>query len=125
MLLAAFILDLFVSDINHLDTQLLEGYLESLGQDIVQQMLDLYIQQSGVYLSDINSAIDQESQSKWQEHCHKMKGATASVGLLVLHSMLVKLEKSEADWSDKVVQIDDLSKVNHVAITAFNNWLNS
>ncbi len=116
---------MFVSDINHLDTQLLDGYRESLGREIVQQMLDLYIQQSEIYLGDINKAIVQESQSNWQEYCHKMKGATASVGLIVLHAELVSLEKSEIDWSEKIKHLEALSKLNQIAIAAFKNWLNT
>ena len=92
---------LFVNNINQLDVQLLADYIDNLGKDIVQQMLDLYIQQSDVYLQDIEQAITDESQTLWQDYCHKMKGATGSVGLVGVHALLVSCEKSTESWAKK------------------------
>jgi HPt (histidine-containing phosphotransfer) domain-containing protein len=114
-----------VNNINQLDTDLLAGYVENLGKDIVQQMLDLYIQQSVVYLRDIKEAITECSQSLWQDHCHKMKGATGSVGLTSVHAKLVAIEKSADDWGLKEDYANDLAELNNEAITRFTEWLST
>ena len=114
-----------MNHIEQLDVNLLDGYLDSLGKDIVQQMLDLYIQQSITYLDDITDSLKQESQGLWQEHCHKMKGATGSVGLIAVHSMLVKIEKLSDLWPEKSIHLAELIKINKKAIDAFNIWLAS
>lgn len=112
-----------MNNINQLDTDLLSGYVENLGKDIVQQMLDLYIQQSVVYLKDINEAITVDSQPLWQEYCHKMKGATGSVGLTSVHANLVAIEKSTDNRDVKKGYYDQLASLNNEAIDSFTTWL--
>lgn len=114
---------LFVRNMNQLDTELLEGYLDNLGANVVQQMLDLYVQQSQIYIDDINSSVAQESQQLWQEYCHKMKGATGSVGLLTLHTKLVACEKSVVNWQEKAVLVTEIKELNQQSIDNFNQWL--
>ena len=41
---------------HYLDIELLQGYLDSLGKPIVEQMFALYCQQVEIYLNDIESA---------------------------------------------------------------------
>ena len=108
-----------------LDEELLSGYLESLGENIVKQMIELYTQQSEIYLSDINEAVKGQSQELWQEHCHKMKGAAGSVGLTKLHGHLVNVEKSEEASEKKLIMLAELYQQNNLAISAFNQWLNA
>ncbi len=112
-----------MNKIEQLDVSLLDGYLDSLGQDIVQQMLDLYIQQSVTYIVDIADSAEQESQELWQERCHKMKGAAGSVGLLLVHAKLVEIEKSVEPWPEKVTALADLVSINEQAIAMFKAWL--
>jgi HPt (histidine-containing phosphotransfer) domain-containing protein len=114
-----------VNNIEPLDVNLLEGYLESLGLDIVEQMLALYIQQSITYLDDISDSLEQKSQALWEERCHKMKGATGSVGLLAAHAKLVAIEKISGQWAEKSTYMSELIEVNRNAIEAFNTWLAS
>jgi HPt (histidine-containing phosphotransfer) domain-containing protein len=114
-----------VNSIQPLDKSLLSGYLDALGKDVIQQMLDLYIQQSVTYIDDITRALKQESQSLWEDYCHKMKGATGSVGLLQVHAKLVAIEKSTACLEDKHVLLTDLIEVNERAIIAFKSWVES
>jgi HPt (histidine-containing phosphotransfer) domain-containing protein len=114
-----------VNNIEPLDVNLLEGYLDSLGQDILQQMLDLYIQQSKTYIEEITDSIEKESQDLWQARCHKMKGATGSVGLLAAHAKLVAVEKISGQWPEKSIHISELINLNKQAITAFKTWLAS
>lgn len=112
-----------MSNIEQLDVNLLEGYLDSLGKDIVQQMLDLYIQQSITYIDDIADSLKQESQELWQERCHKMKGATGSVGLINVHAKLVSIEKLSGSWPEKSTHFVDLIAANKQAVEVFKTWL--
>lgn len=106
-----------------LDHVLLEGYVESLGTDIVGQMITLYQQQSKIYLKDIVAAISGGSQEQWQECCHKMKGAAASVGLILVYKLLVSIEKSEDSLVQKQDFVTELTAVNENGVSAFTAWL--
>lgn len=107
----------------HLDLDLLQGYIDNLGKSVVEQMLELYITQSAIYLEDIASNTGSEKQKLWQECCHKMKGAAGSVGLLLVHKKLVDIEKSSMPEEDKKIQLLELSRLNGEANTEFNEWL--
>lgn len=106
-----------------IDSELLQGYVDNLGVEVVQQMLDLYRQQSAVYIEEIGEALSNESQEEWQERCHKMKGAAGSVGLLSVHSKLVAIEKSTDSWSSKQIFLQELSDENQSSIDIFEQWL--
>lgn len=108
-----------------IDKSLIEGYLDNLGGTVVAQMIALYKKQSGVYLTEIEVAIDEHSQSNWQERCHKMKGAAASVGLLSVYQYLVSIEKSTDTWSQKSEHYTRLISLNNAALTEFEQWLES
>jgi len=110
---------------SYLDLELLESYLDSLGKHIVEQMFTLYCQQAEIYLHDIKHALFNESNSAWQEHCHKMKGATASVGMYQLHRQLKLLEKTDAPKEQKAALLKELTLSNEQAIIAFKSWLES
>ena len=106
-----------------LDTELLQGYLDSLGKNIVEQMFALYCQQADIYLKDIEHSQQHNSSAGWQEHCHKMKGATASVGMSFLHSKLKVLENTNAQQDKKAIMLAQLKQDNKLAIAAFQHWL--
>lgn len=108
-----------------LDSELLVGYIDNLGTEVVRQMLALYIEQSRVYLDNIANAIAKEEQADWQESCHKMKGAAGSVGLITVHKQLVNIEKSTESWSCKTEELARLTNENQSSIDAFETWLNS
>ena len=100
------------------DIELLKGYLENLGQDTLQQMISLYVNQSEIYLQDISQALK-------NEHCHKMKGAAGSAGLTSVHAKLVLMEKSTQTQAIKTVLLEELQQENNAAVAAFNEWLAS
>ena len=112
-----------MSDEKLLDLGLLAGYLENLGNQVVGQMLDLYVSQSQVYLEEIRAALEEGSQKLWQERCHKMKGAAGSVGFVQVHAKLVEIEKSTEPYEQKKQFIKALTDKNEAAIMAFKAWL--
>lgn len=123
LLLFYFYKGIFVIKTQQLNIDLLDSYLETLGTDILLEMLELYIQQSATYLDNIDSARQQQSQQLWQDHCHKMKGATASVGLLGVHTKLVSIEKLNGMWLEKIDHVKELIGLNNQGISAFKIWL--
>lgn len=106
-----------------LDLDLLEDYLNRLGKNIVEQMLALYRQQVETYLDAIQTAQQSDSKPDWQAHCHKMKGAAASIGMVQLHQHLKLIEKSEASKEEKVALLVELKTLNEQALLAFSHWL--
>lgn len=108
---------------NQIDVELLTGYLDNLGRGVVKQMLDLYTQQSEVYLSEIHLALTNQDDETWQDKCHKMKGAAGSVGLTLVHSLLVKIEKADSTWSQRQADVEKLQQLNKDALDSFNVWL--
>jgi len=107
----------------HLDLDLLQGYIDNLGKAVVEQMLQLYISQSAIYIDDIRSNVSDDKQKLWQESCHKMKGAAGSVGLLLVHKKLVSIEKMVESENLKKQHITELDELNTQANTEFNDWL--
>jgi HPt (histidine-containing phosphotransfer) domain-containing protein len=102
---------------------LIDGYLEALDISVIQQMLDLYIGQSKVYLLAIKDAGANGDQKAWQSHCHKMKGSAASAGLIQVHQKLIELERSCEDRETKTKQVQTLTELNQEAIAVFQQWL--
>jgi len=113
------------NELSSLDNELLNGYMQSLGQDIVKKMFALYSQQSLIYLADIESALLCDNDELWRENCHKMKGAAGSAGLKSLHARLVVMEKSVDGITKKTQQLAELNNHNNQAIADFNTWLKS
>ena len=114
-----------MNELPELDSELLNGYVETLGVNVVEQMFSLYCQQSAIYLNDIESALTSSNVQNWRDNCHKMKGAVGSVGLKALHSRLVSMEKTTEDATKKAQLLAELIEHNQQAITDFNDWLKS
>jgi HPt (histidine-containing phosphotransfer) domain-containing protein len=112
-----------MSATHHLDLTLIDGYLEALDVSFIQQMLDLYIDQSKEYLLAIKDAGNNGDNKAWQSHCHKMKGSAASAGLSQVHQKLIELEKSCEDSETKIKQVKALTELNQEAIAEFQQWL--
>lgn len=110
-------------DVKQLDEELLSGYLEQLDKSIIAKMLDLYMQQSKIYLEEISDAVEVDSQEQWQDRCHKMKGAAGSIGLKQLHAKLVMAEKFSEAQNQKRQLLTDILALNDTAIAAFKSWL--
>jgi len=109
--------------LTQLDNDLLDGYMQSLGIDVVKKMFALYNQQVIIYLKDIENSMLNDNVELWQEHCHKMKGAAGSVGFKSLHARLVLMEKTTVGITEKTQQFSELKDHNKHALNAFNDWL--
>lgn len=107
----------------HLDLTLINGYLEALDISVIKQMLDLYVEQSALYIIEIQHAANSGDSKAWQEHCHKMKGSAASAGLKLVHQKLIGLEKTGENSDYKIVQTKALLTLNLEGINEFRQWL--
>lgn len=112
-----------MSEKNCFDHTLMAGYLDNVGSMVVEKMLALYIQQSAIYIDEIQQALNGQSQEMWQDRCHKMKGAASSVGLSSVHAYLVSIEKSLDSWAEKEKYLEELTAINVEGIDYFKAWL--
>jgi len=108
---------------DQLDINLLDNYLTNIGKEVLEKMLALYCQQAEIYLADIEKALNAQDQEQWQEHCHKMKGASGSAGLLQVHALLVTIEKSTDEQDLKRQKLQELQNLNKKAIAMYEQWL--
>ena len=108
-----------------LNIGLIDDYKQSLGVEIIRQMLDLYIAQSAIYLEEIRSAASSSDHLLWHDKCHKMKGAASSIGFIVLRELLLSIEHSDAGEQVKLDYCAQLNQLNIEAITAFEAWITS
>jgi HPt (histidine-containing phosphotransfer) domain-containing protein len=107
-----------------LDHNLLNDYKVNLGVDILQEMLQLYINQSTIYLADLTEIKALSDNHLWHERCHKMKSAASSSGLVSVRHCLIEMEKLiDATVSERKQAIKELDTVNQQAITEFQQWL--
>lgn len=108
-----------------LDTELLNGYFESLGKEMLAQMFTLYREKSPLYMQTIADAIESGSQNNWHESCHKMKGAASSAGLCYIQQHLKIMESEKGSSSKKQLQLAELYKINSQSMCAFEAWLDA
>ncbi|NQY34258.1 MAG: hypothetical protein HRT37_04665 [Alteromonadaceae bacterium] len=109
--------------VESLNIDLLNSYLTSLDVGVIGKMLELYMEQSGIYLEEIKESNADDSQLLWQESCHKMKSATGSIGLKRLHAKLAEIEMSAVSQKEKAVSISELEKLNEKGVQDFQKWL--
>lgn len=106
-----------------IDVNLIGDYKANLGADLVDEMLGLYCQQAQQYLADIDKANLQENHKDWHQHCHKLKGAAASVGFVDLRHFIVSIEHSEESQVKKSTHLAVLHRKNEHGISALKQWL--
>lgn len=106
-----------------IDYTIIKDYLENIGVAVVQQMFDLYKEQSNIYLADIEKVATSHDDEQWHQKCHKFKGATSSIGFIGLRAAVVEIEHSSASPEDKLKIHTDLVKHNDACMAEFEAWL--
>lgn len=112
-----------MTNTEQLNIALMQDYLHSLDVDILMQMIDMYQEESEIYIQNIEEAINASDQLAWISSCHKMKGAAASAGLKAVNETLVEIEKSMEDWTTKAKYLKSLTELNHESIINLRFWL--
>ncbi len=81
-----------------LDTELLNQYRESLGDDGLKATLATFDQIIQSYANLLHQAATQKNEEQLRSQAHKVKGACNSVGLLQLAKLMERLEKDAWEW---------------------------
>jgi HPt (histidine-containing phosphotransfer) domain-containing protein len=108
------------------DMTLLNDYMDNLGGEIVFDMVELFIQQSTVYIKEIEltaTSTSSDAQLEWKEACHKMKGSAGSMGLKTLHALLVSSEKFAGNSEEKTQLVAEINQLNDECIVALRAWI--
>lgn len=117
------------------DFKLIDDYLENLGKSIVEQMLSLYVEQSSLYLKNIDKSANEIGDDNagnaenlnvskaWRESCHKMKSAAASVGLLQVRALLASMESGQLQTSSVNSEFEHLTYLNQSGIEVIKKYL--
>jgi len=109
-----------------LDMTLLNDYMDNLGGEIVFDMVGLFIQQSTLYVKEIEQTINSTSddaQLEWKEACHKMKGSAGSMGLKRLHGLLASSQTFTGNSDDKFTRLAEIKQLNDECIVALREWI--
>lgn len=81
-----------------IDTELLEQYYESLGEDGLEMTLKTFDQVIQGYASLLHEAATKKDEAQLRSQAHKVKGACRSVGLKALAVYMENLEKESWGW---------------------------
>jgi len=89
------------------DRRVLEQDMEYLGREKVQQLIELFTQDSVLTMSSISAASDAVEQARL---LHKLKGSAASVGLTRLHQLCSEMELQANSSLLSLVQVQQLNE---------------
>jgi len=109
-----------------LNMTLLNDYMDNLGGEIVFDMVELFIQQSTIYIKEIEQTINSSSgdaQLEWKEACHKMKGSAGSMGLKRLHGLLASSQEFTGSNDEKSKLLAEIQQLTDECIAALREWI--
>ncbi|WOH37150.1 hypothetical protein RI844_17560 [Thalassotalea fonticola] len=106
-----------------LDKELIKQYMDALGNEVFNQTIDLYIEQSEIYLKQLNNAISDQNYTLWQESCHILKSASGNTGLKQVFIKAGNIEYSKRDFSQLAKDLDELHQLNKISIEHIQKWL--
>lgn len=106
-----------------LDKELIKQYMDVLGSEVFNQTVDLYIEQSEIYLQQLNNAISNQDYALWQESCHILKSASGNTGLKQVFNKAGNVEYSKQEFGYLAKDLDELQELNKVSIEQIQKWL--
>lgn len=106
--------------------------IELLGKEQSQQNLRLFKQMLPTYLQELNEAFshylrDQTMQQNVADIAHKIKGASASVGLVALQQLAGKMQHNEReDWRENIaIWLEELNNLWLNQVKELEDYINS
>ncbi|MDN3653365.1 hypothetical protein QWY77_11495 [Thalassotalea ponticola] len=108
---------------DNLNTQLINEYVQALGQDVFIQTVELYEQQAQAYLHQLGEVAKIADHVQWQLQCHAMKSAAGNMGLQQLHAMLSSLEHSQETALQLTQRVEQLTQLNQQSLQQLKQWL--
>lgn len=106
-----------------LETEIINQYKDVLGAEVFQQTIDLYIEQSDIYINKLQQAISNSSYEAWQESCHILKSASGNTGLKCMFAKVNELEYSQQSFNELNIEVEALKVLNQQSISAIKKWL--
>lgn len=107
----------------YLELTIISQYREMLGLDVFEQTLELYTEQSDIYLNKLQKTIELEDYALWKDNCHVLKSASGNTGLKLVHKKVSDLEYSDKPFTELAKELDGLIELNQISIKELKKWL--
>ncbi|WP_068545854.1 Hpt domain-containing protein [Thalassotalea crassostreae] len=106
-----------------LNKALIEQYRDALGNDVFLETINLYVEQSAIYLEQLAQSTKDKDYKYWQESCHILKSASGNSGLEQVFKKVADLEYSKEEFSQLEKQLAELSELNEIGIREIKQFL--
>lgn len=106
-----------------LDEVIINQYRDVLGAEVFNQSVNLYVEQSDIYLKQLNSAVTQKDYQQWQSGCHILKSASGNTGLKQVFTLVSNIEYSKDSFTELAKQLSQLEQLNNHSIEVLKKWL--
>lgn len=107
------------------DYDMLNSYIEILGEKSVLDNVVLFEQVMPSYLHDLDIAMAKQNKEDVANEAHKIKGAASSIGLRRIQEIAQKAQSSEReDWSQNIISwVKQLKEQYVLDIEKLKQWL--
>ena len=112
-----------MSDKALINFKLLEEYENMLGLEVLHQMTKLYEESFQVYLEEIQQALSENCCRTWHDHCHRLKGATSSMGFIRFTYYLNQIEHKQLSERIQNPYIKMIIEHHNTALDELKSWL--
>lgn len=106
-----------------LDVDTLNDYIHSLGKDAMKRSAQLFAQLLPGYMHKLTEAVIQQQEKDFQDAAHKLKGASASVGLLWVQQQAKRMEQEQINWQGLERQLVDFQLKTEQHLTALSDYI--
>lgn len=106
-----------------LDLEIAGQYKDVLGVEVFGETVDLYVEQSHLYLDKLKQAVVDKNYLNWQDSCHILKSASGNTGLKQVFLKVKELEYSKDDFEQLSKALEELELLNSQSIAAIQKWL--
>ncbi|MFS8182251.1 ATP-binding protein [Pseudovibrio denitrificans] len=110
-----------------IDTTVLRGHFDMLGENRAKRIVDAYMQTSRYFIPELRKLIATQNLPKIRDKAHSMKGASYNVGLTHVAKLSEQLEQAaQKEEKHKVMEIFSALEVSYTASKHKLNetWLN-
>lgn len=110
---------------SYLDTDILQQYLDTLGEDLLLNSVNLFADTMPDYLERLNTNLTAKDQDAVVEEAHKIKGAAGSVGLKRI-SQVAQLAQSPEQpswWQNIDDWVGQINAEYHHDIDRLRDWV--
>lgn len=105
-----------------IDTKKFHDYVGN-ERDEIEFMIDLFIQQSGIYCTELEMAYTHDDCNEWHDITHKFKGMAGFTGATTLHqTCLHAQENHELPKDQKILLLHKIQKDVQDAIAFLENY---